>query len=444
MTLGLIAMSGIRCQNAELLAIGLTLPGFLERSKVIASLPSLGLLTLAGLTPADIEISYVEVPELARVDGLPGEFDVVAISSFSAQIKEAYQLADRYRAAGTLVLLGGLHVSACPDEAARHADAIVIGEGEPVWPDLMADLKANRLQPRYNARGRSFNLAEAPMPRFDLLDITRYNRITVQTQRGCPYNCDFCGASIRLDPRYKLKPVPKVIDEINRVRELWPHPFLEFADDNTFADRRRGRDLCRALTPLGLRWFTETDISVAWDDELLHLMKESGCAQILIGLESPDIRELDGLERKANWKQRQADRYREAIARIQDAGVTVNGCFVLGLDQQDTTCFDRVLEFVKETGLYEVQITLMTAFPNAPLYDRLLEQGRIIEPGAWEKCTLFDVNYQPAQMSIAELENGFRKLGQQIYDRDFIEERRRRFLQRQSELRQQRAVEDSG
>ena len=99
---------------------------------------------------------------------------------------------------------------------------------------------------------------------------------------------------------------------------------------------------------------------------------------------------------------------------------------------------------MKETGLYEVQITLMTAFPNAPLYDRLLAQGRIIEPGAWEKCTLFDVNYQPAQMSIAELENGFRNLGQQIYDRDFIEARRRRFLQRQSELRQQRAVEDSG
>jgi radical SAM superfamily enzyme YgiQ (UPF0313 family) len=185
-----------------------------------------------------------------------------------------------------------------------------------------------------------------------------------------------------------------VVEEINRVRELWPHPFLEFADDNTFADRRRGRELCRALIPLGLRWFTETDISVAWDDELLHLMKESGCAQILIGLESPDTRELEGVERKANWKKRQADRYRDAIARIQDAGVTVNGCFVLGLDQQDATCFDRVLEFVRETGLYEVQITLMTAFPNAPLYDRLLEEGRILEPGAWEKCTLFDVNCQ--------------------------------------------------
>ncbi len=435
MTLGLIAMSGIRCQNAELLAIGLTLPGFLERSKVIASLPSLGLLTLAGLTPADIEISYVEVPELARVDGLPGEFDVVAISSFSAQIKEAYQLADRYRAAGTLVLLGGLHVSACPDEAARHADAIVIGEGEPVWPDLMADLKANRLQPRYNARGRSFNLAEAPMPRFDLLDITRYNRITVQTQRGCPYNCDFCGASIRLDPRYKLKPVPKVIDEINRVRELWPHPFLEFADDNTFADKAHGRELVRALIPEGLRWFTETDISVSRDPELLALMKESGCAQILVGLESPTASGLDGVEHKSNWKRRQFDDYRAAIARIQDAGITVNGCFVLGLDHSDMGEFDAVFEFVRETGLYEVQITVMTPFPGTPLYDRLAEQGRLLFPGEWDRCTLFDVNFQPQQMSVSELEHGFRELGRRIYDSAFIEERRRRFFKRQSELR---------
>jgi radical SAM superfamily enzyme YgiQ (UPF0313 family) len=179
---------------------------------------------------------------------------------------------------------------------------------------------------------------------------------------------------------------------------------------------------------------------VARDPELLALMKDSGCAQILIGLESPDRRELEGVERRANWKQRQADSYRDAIARIQDAGITVNGCFVLGLDQQDATCFDHVLEFVRETGLYEVQITLMTAFPNAPLYDRLLAENRLLDPTAWETCTLFDVNYQPARMSVAELENGFRDLGRKIYDQDFIEERRRRFFQRQNELRQQRAA----
>ncbi len=440
MKLGLIAMSGVRCQNQELLAMGLTLPGFVERSQVIASLPSLGLLTLAGLTPPEIEVTYLEVPDLAAVDGLPGAVDAVAISSFSAMIKDAYALADRYRAAGVPVILGGLHVTARPDEAAAHADAIVIGEGEPVWPRVCADLLANRLQPRYDARGTPFDLRQAPMPRFELLDPSRYNRLTVQTQRGCPFNCDFCGASIRLDPRFKVKPVPMVIDEIRRLKEIWPQPFLEFADDNTFADKARGRKLARALIPEGLRWFTETDISVARDPELLALMKEGGCAQILIGLESPRSHELAGIERKSNWKQRQSDSYRRAIETIQDAGITVNGCFVLGLDHQDSTSFEAVFEFVRDTGLYECQITVMTAFPNAPLYDRLAAQGRLLDPTAWETCTLFDVNYRPAHMSVAELESGFRNLASRIYDSEFIESRRRRFFARQNELRQQRAL----
>ncbi len=363
MKIGFIAMSGVRCHNKELMAYGLTLPGFVERSKVIASLPSLGLLTLAGLTPDDWEISYLEVADIQTLEALPGNFDLVAISSFSAQIKEAFELADRYRATGVKVVLGGLHVTACPEEALRHADAIVIGEGEPVWPELLSDLERNRLRPVYDARGRSFNLAEAPMPRFELLDIEKYNRLTVQTQRGCPYNCEFCAASIRLDPRYKTKPVPKIVAELNRIKEMWPKPFIEFADDNTFADKRHGRDLVRALIPLGLRWFTETDISVARDPELLELMRESGCAQILIGLESPQRSALEGVEQKANWKRNQADHYLEAIQRIQDAGITVNGCFVLGLDHTDTTSFENIWEFVKKSGLFEVQITVMTAFP---------------------------------------------------------------------------------
>jgi radical SAM superfamily enzyme YgiQ (UPF0313 family) len=433
----MIAMSGVRCRNEELLAMGLTLPGFVERSKVIASLPSLGLLTLAGMTPADVDVEYIELPDPGSVVELPGPFDAVAISSFTAQIKEAYKLADRYRAAGVKVLMGGLHVTARPDEALRHADSVLIGEGESLWPQMVADLRANRLQPRYDARGLNFDFAHSPMPRFDLLDVTKYNRITVQTQRGCPYNCDFCGASIRLNPRFKPKPVSRVMAEIHRIKEIWPHPFIEFADDNTFADKARGRELVRALMPEGIRWFTETDISIARDPELLAMMRDAGCAQILIGLESPAVG-LDGLEHKANWKLKQRENYERAIETIQDAGVTVNGCFVLGLDGQDATCFDAVFDFARDTGLYEVQITVMTAFPNAPLYDRLARSGRLLEPEAWETCTLFDVNYRPEKMTVSELEHGFRDLARRIYDTEFIESRRRRFFARQSALRKKR------
>lgn len=438
MKLGLLAMSGVRCRNEELMAMGLTLPGFVERSKVIASLPSLGLLTLAGMTPDSIDVTYLDLPDPNAIVDLPGPFDVVAISSFTAQIKEAYRLADRYREAGVTVLLGGLHVTARPEEAALHADSILLGEGESMWPQMMRELQAGCLQKCYDARPRTFDFAQSPMPRFDLLQPQNYNRITVQTQRGCPFNCDFCGASIRLNPRFRTKPVDRVIAEIHRIKETWAHPFIEFADDNTFADKAHGRKLVTALLPEGLRWFTETDVSVARDSELLRLMKEAGCAQILIGLESPTSAGLDGLEHKSNWKHRQMDGYRRAIADIQDAGITVNGCFVLGLDGADPSSFDSVLEFVRETGLYEVQVTVMTAFPGAPLYDRLAAQGRLLDAEAWETCTLFDVNYQPSQMSVTELETGFRNLIRQMYDTGFVEERRRRFFLRQTALRKQK------
>jgi radical SAM superfamily enzyme YgiQ (UPF0313 family) len=220
MRLGLLAMSGVRAHNPELTALGLTLPGFVERNRVIASLPSLGLLTLAGATPHGIDLEYVDVPDVLPAPWLPREFDAVAVSSFSAQINEAYELADRYRAAGTKVILGGLHVTALPQEAAAHADAIVLGEGEPLWPRVIDDLRHGRLGQVYDARGRSFDLAQAPMPKYELLDIDKYNRLTVQTQRGCPFDCEFCAASIRIAPGFKVKPVDRVISEVRRIKTL--------------------------------------------------------------------------------------------------------------------------------------------------------------------------------------------------------------------------------
>jgi radical SAM superfamily enzyme YgiQ (UPF0313 family) len=430
MRLGLIAMSGTRAQNPELTALGLTLPGFVERGKTIASLPSLGLLTLAGMTPPDVDVRYIEIPDLDAVPSLPEDFDVVAISSFTAQIKQAYRLADRYRAGGTRVILGGLHVTARSGEAMRHADSIVLGEGETAWPLVMQDLLANRLQARYDARGVSFDLALAPMPRFDLLDPEHYNRLTVQTQRGCPHNCEFCASSIRISPHYKLKPAEKVIAEIKRIKELWPRPFIEFADDNSFVNRQRSKRLLRALAHEDVRWFTETDISIAEDDELLERMRDSGCAQILIGLESPSPCVVDGIEQRSNWKRKHVDAYARAIDRIQSHGITVNGCFVLGLDHSGPESFDDVLRFVRDTGLYEVQITVLTAFPGTPLYRRLREQGRLIQDEAWETCTLFDVNFVPERMSVSELETGFRALAEQLYSGDETRARRRRFIER--------------
>lgn len=437
MKLGLIAMSGVRAHNPELTALGLTLPGFVERNKVIASLPSLGLLTLAGLTPQSVDTHYLEVPDITAVDGVPEEFDVVAISSFSAQIAEAYTLADRYRALGTKVILGGLHVSAVPDEAAAHADAVVIGEGEPVWPQVMADLLSSppRLQAVYDARGTPFDFSCSPMPRFDLLKIDNYNRLTVQTQRGCPFRCEFCAASMRISPVYKVKPVARVMDEIHAIKELWRRPFIEFADDNTFVNKAHSKQLMRALARQGVRWFTESDLAVADDPELLAMMKDAGCAEILIGFEGTTFSALNGVEQQSNWKAKKVDRYLGAIRAIQDHGIRVNGCFILGLDGTGTDSFESVWNFVRASGLYDIQITVQTAFPATPLYERLRREGRVLRESAWELCTLFDVNFRPSHMSVAELESGFRGLISLIYSQEETQRRRTKFYRNYREKR---------
>lgn len=429
MKLGLIAMSGVRAHNPELTALGLTLPGFVERSKVIASLPSLGLLTLAGMTPDNVDVRYLEVPDIKDVTGVPEEFDVVAISSYSAQIYEAYELADRYRAVGTKVILGGLHVSALPGEAGAHCDAVVIGEGESVWPAVVSDLFSSGvgLRPTYDARTQEFDLANSPMPRFELLDIDRYNRLTVQTQRGCPLRCEFCAASMRISRSYKVKPVDRVIAEIEKIKSLWKRPFIEFADDNTFVHKTHSKQFMRALAREKVAWFTETDISVADDLELLGMMRDAACAEVLIGFESTTFTGLDGLEQRSNWKAKRVDQYLEAIRRIQDHGIRVNGCFILGLDGTGAESFESIWEFVQESGLFDVQITVQTAFPGTPLYSRLKNEGRLLREDAWELCTLFDVNFRPAKMSVSELEAGLRNLGTRIYSEESTQQRRAEF-----------------
>jgi radical SAM superfamily enzyme YgiQ (UPF0313 family) len=426
MNIGLIAMSGVRACDAELLRLGLTLPGFVERSKTIASLPSLGLLTLAGLTPAEHECHYLEVEDIRKLNVLPNGFDLVAISSFSAQMGEGYELADRYRAAGVPVVLGGLHATALPEEAARHADAVVVGEGEAVWPEVLRDAEARRLRPLYRADGQ-FDLAGAPMPAFHLLDFSKYNRLTVQASRGCPFCCEFCASSRLLTSRYKQKPAERVLAEIDRICELWQHPFLEFADDNAFVNKRYWKGLLASLASRRVHWFAETDLSVHEDEELLTLARQSGCAELLIGLESPSEAALAGLELVADWKRKQWPHYREAVRRIQAHGIRVNGCFLIGLDEHTPEIFDQVLDFAVQTELFDVQITIPTPFPGTPFYERLRREGRLLNDGQWHRATLFDINYRPKQMSVEELQAGFHRLAVKLYGDELSQWRRENF-----------------
>lgn len=429
MRIGLLAMSGIRAHDPKLVELGLTLPGFVDRSRTIASLPSLGLLYLAACTPSGHAVQYFEAEGDGKEPPAVYDCDLVAISTFSAQVFEAYEIADRLRQAGVRVAMGGLHVTVLPEEAARHADYVVVGEGEHVWPAVVGAAEQHLPPAIFRAAAAPpVDAKRLPTPRYDLLGDRPYNRFTVQTSRGCPWRCDFCASNVMLGHPYRKREVADVIRDIRAIQQVRERPFIELADDNTFVDKHWGRDLCRQLAPLGLKWFTETDISVADDEELLELMREAGCRQVLIGLESPAQGPLQGIELKSNFKARTADRYADALRRIQAHGITVNGCFILGLDGHTPDIFKEVLEFALEVPLYDVQITVLTAFPGTPLHDRLRHEGRILEPGRWDLCTLFDVNYRPMGMSPQELREGMYWLTEHLYNKDCTRYRRQAFL----------------
>jgi len=431
MKIGLLAMSGIRAHDPELLALGLTLPGFVARSKQIAALPSLGLLQLAACTPPGHELRYFEAPADGAEPRELRDCDLVAISTFSAQVFEAYAIADRLRACGVKVAVGGLHVSVRPDEAAEHADYVVIGEGERVWPEVVAAAERRAPPARFDGRAAGpVDLATLPTPRYDLIAGRPYSRFTVQTSRGCPWRCEFCASTVMLQQRYRHRPVAHVLRDLDAIEAVQPGAFVEFADDNTFVDHAWSRELCEALAPRRMKWFTETDLSVADDPALCDVLARSGCRQLLIGLESPNERALRGVEQRADWKAVRARDYAASLHQLQSRGVTVNGCFVLGLDDHGPEIFEQVLEFAEANALWEVQVTALTAFPGTPLHERLEREGRIVEPGRWDLCTLFDVNFEPARMSREQLRAGLRWLTERLYADAALRRRRRAFLAR--------------
>lgn len=420
-------MSGVRVRSAELAALGVTLPGFVRRGKVIASLPSLGLLTVAALTDPKHDVGYIEVADLRSAPVFPS-FDLVGISSMTAQIDEAYAIADLFRSRGTRVIMGGLHVSQLPHEALAHADSVLRFGAEGAWARVLQDVERDCLQPIYEgATNEVFRPGLYAMPRFDLLAGRQYNRVTVQTSRGCPRACEFCAASLRITSEFNQKPVDLVIAEIRAAKLHVPRPYFEFADDNTFLNHRWSKELLRALRDEEIQYFTETDVSVADDLDLCDLLAESGCRQVLIGFESPRGNDLDGID-PVSWKSRQAPRYRRAIDALQSRGVSVNGCFILGLDSHTPDIFPAVLDFVRSSGLAEVQYTVLTPFPGTPLFDRLQRERRLLQEKFWDSCTLFDVNFQPKQMTVSELERGLHWLFRETYNRDETSRRLRRFV----------------
>ena len=240
-------------------------------------------------------------------------------------------------------------------------------------------------------------------------------------------HCSFCAAS-RTISAYKKKPIDQIERELNKIFEFWDRPFIELADDNTFVDKIWSKQLLKLFSTYKMKWFTETDISLAYDDELLKLLAHSNCVQVLVGFETSTAKGLKGIDRN-NWKYNQFDNYLRSIDKIQSYGISVNGCFILGFDTDTKETFKETEQFIKESNLSEVQITLLTPFPGTDLYKQLKQEDRLLPGNCWDKYTLFDVNFIPKNFSPEELETSFQDLMTNIYSASTVKERKNKFKQ---------------
>jgi radical SAM superfamily enzyme YgiQ (UPF0313 family) len=437
MKVALIAMSGTPLRDHRVREILADSHSLQARLNAVASLPSLALLTVAAVIGDSAEVSYFQCPNFEAWKDPDENFDLVAISSYSAQIDEAYRLAERFKTKGVPVVLGGPHVSMLPQETLALGHIACVGEAEVVWKQIIDDAKNGVLKSLYGSLDQVCDLTQSPVPAFDLLDPQLFKRIPIQTSRGCPHRCEFCAASVLLSPSYRQKSIQQVLNEIDFVLKRWKHPFIEFVDDNALSDRAYWKALLKDLRERKIRWFAECDISIGQDLELLRFMQESGCREVLIGLESPTRGTLAGVELKNNWKHRMQSTYIDSIARIQETGIRVIGCLMLGLDQQTSDCVDDIKEFVDRSNLFDVQLTLQTAFPGTPFYKRLELANRLQQNNDWKNCTLFDLNIVPAESNSDDLTTSFHNLMKELHSNGASRERRRRF---NSNLRKNRTA----
>jgi radical SAM superfamily enzyme YgiQ (UPF0313 family) len=418
----LVPLTGLRVAEQEMLAFGMSLPGFRERASAISELPSLGLLTLAGMLPESWSCSYHpsgRSEDLLR-DVLDTTPSLVAISALTASVDEAYRFARDVRNQGIPVVLGGLHATSMPDEALSHVDAVCVGDGESSWPQILTDLESGALQRKYK-NAKPFKLNAAPMPRFDLVPKGDVARWTVQTERGCPWACEFCGASRLLGPS-RFKPPTLIQKELEAIKQLDASPWIELADDNTLAGRGDPEPLLATLEEQSIRYFTENDWRIGEDKALVKRLAQSGCVQVLIGIESLTFG-YHGMGKKDS----QLSRIMAAVDAIQEAGIVVNGCFILGADGETDASIDRMIEFARNSSLAEIQLTLQTPFPGTALYRRLESQGRLLQK-PWSHFNLFDVVYQPDSLTVKQLENGFRRALAGIFSVDVAKARTERRL----------------
>jgi radical SAM superfamily enzyme YgiQ (UPF0313 family) len=379
----------------------------------------LSMALLASLTPPDIEVRFYD----DRMEPIPFDepTDLVALSVETFTALRAYKIARQFRARGVPVVMGGYHVTLQPDEAARQADAIVIGDAEPVWAQMLHDAQRHDLQPRYDGRGR--RVLSGLKPRRELFDGKPYQNITlVEFARGCNFKCDFCSITAFHDANQNHRPARDVAAEMAATGS---RRFF-IVDDNIVSQPNKVRELCKELIPLKIGWVGQASIHIAQDEELLDLMVKSGCRGVLIGMESLDPANLRDMGKTWNLA---GGGYAESLRRFRDHGLAVYGTFVFGYDNDDAQVIQRSIDFAREQQLFLAAFNHLIPFPGTPLYRRLQQEGRLLKPRWWldPDCRVGDVVFRPKKVEPRELEElcldarrqfySWGSIGQRLWDR---------------------------
>lgn len=380
--------------------------------------PSLALTSVAAATPPEWSVRYWDENLLQGPPPSEPVPELVGITVHLTFAERAYALARYYRALGAKVVLGGLHVASCPDEVAPHADAIALGDGVSLWPQICRDSERGALQPRYQADFRG-SYREDPAPRRDLLDRRSFLTTTsLNATRGCHNRCDFCYLSTEgLHLPYRRRDPEQVVAEIRADDQ----PYAVFTDNNLGSDRDYLRRLCRALREAEVIWSAAVTIDVTDDPSLIREMALAGCTGVFVGFESLTDQNLSDARKKTPL----AEDYARRARIFHDHGIQVNGSFVLGFDHDRRDVFARLAEWIEDNRLECATFHLLTPYPGTPLFRRMKEEGRLLHED-WSRYDTAHVVFRPKHMSPDELFQGYAWLYQRLFSARSIWRRRPR------------------
>lgn len=365
--------------------------------------PPLNLAMLAAYCPPDAEVRIMD--EAIEPLDFEVDADLVGITAMTCMAPVAYRIADGYRRRGKTVVLGGIHPTLLPEEAAAHADAVAVGEGELVWPRIIEDFRHGRLERIYRADG-FLKMEKLLWPRRDLLPPRGYLIQTVQSSRGCPYDCNFCSVTTTLGRAFRHRPVSEVVEEISTL----PTGNFFFIDDIINAVPHRARELYRALIPVKKHWAGQATANVADDEELLDLAAESRCKMLFIGFETFSDQNLKKLGPHERWR----DRFFHTVNKVRERGISIWASFVVGFDGDTPASIAETVELAKDARLDFAQFSALTPLPGTQLYAKYLSEGRIFNHD-WSAYSLGQVVFQPALMDVLTMKKALYETWREFY-----------------------------